>query len=72
MEELVVIDSVSRAHESLGLAKPTHPLVSVVSQSDLDFTIIPKGFRVRIDLFQIWVKNGVDCQIGYGRKYIRF
>jgi AraC-like DNA-binding protein len=33
---------------------------------------MPKGVRVRIDLFQIWLKNGVECQIGYGRNTYDF
>ncbi|MFK8037268.1 MAG: helix-turn-helix domain-containing protein [Crocinitomicaceae bacterium] len=72
MSELLVLDSISKAHELLGLKKPTHPLISVVAQKDLDFSIVPKGMRVRIDLFQIWMKSGVECQIGYGRNTYDF
>ena len=72
MSDLIIIDTISQAHKLLGLPKPTHPLVSIISQDELNFDGIPEGTRVRVDLFQIWMKDGMECQLGYGRNTYDF
>lgn len=51
MKELIVIDSISSAHEIMSLPKPTHPLISVVSYGDMQNSQIDNDTRIRIDLF---------------------
>lgn len=72
MSDIFVMSTISQAHEMLGLNKPTHPLISVVPQNDLNFEGISEGARVRVDLFQVWLKSGIDCQFGYGRNTYDF
>ena len=72
MKEVFIIDSISKAHQVLGLPKPLHPLVSVVRQKDIQLDQIQEGMKIRIDLFQIWQKEGMDCEMGYGRSSYDF
>lgn len=72
MQDLTILSTISQAHNALGLPKPSHPLVSIVQQKDLKTDLIPVGARVRVDLFQIWLKQGLECQMGYGRNTYDF
>jgi AraC-like DNA-binding protein len=72
MKDIIVLSTVSQVHEALGLGKPTHPLVSIVLQSEIQARAFPVGTRIRVDLYQVWMKHGVDCQIGYGRNTYDF
>ncbi|MDX1350969.1 MAG: helix-turn-helix domain-containing protein [Putridiphycobacter sp.] len=72
MKDLMTLSTISQIHAALGLEKPTHPLVSVVPQNALKTSAFPAGTRVRVDLYQIWMKQGVDCQMGYGRNTYDF
>jgi AraC family transcriptional regulator, transcriptional activator of pobA len=72
VKEVFIIDSISKAHQVLGLPKPLHPLVSVVRQKDIQLDQIQEGMKIRIDLFQIWQKEGMDCEMGYGRSSYDF
>ena len=62
MKDILVLDSVADAHEFLGLPKPSHPLVSVIRTTDIQFKELTESVRLRIDLFQIWMKEGADCE----------
>ncbi|MEZ4776611.1 MAG: helix-turn-helix domain-containing protein [Bacteroidia bacterium] len=72
MKDLQLIQTVTEAHMILGVKKPKHPLVSVIPQNELHHIPQEIGFRVRVDLFQIWMKEGVECEIGYGRNSYDF
>lgn len=72
MQEILVLDSVAEAHQFLGLPKPSHPLVSVIRTTDMHFKQLTESVRLRIDLFQIWIKEGADCEFGYGRSTYDF
>lgn len=69
---MLVLKTVSEAHQGLGLPKPKHPLISISNQRDLDFSAFPEGTKVRSDLYQIWMKEGSACQFGYGRNTYDF
>lgn len=72
MSSIVEVKSISDAHRLLGLGKELHPMISVVRQRDIRPMIEEKGVRVLIDLHQVWLKDGVECELGYGRNAYDF
>lgn len=61
------INTISQAHQALGLPPPKHPLVSVVRTADFRPTIDFKGLKVVNYLYQIMLKN-LDCgKLMYGK-----
>lgn len=61
------INTISQAHQALGLPPPKHPLVSVVRTADFRPTIDFKGLKVVNYLYQIMLKN-LDCgKLTYGK-----
>lgn len=69
---MLVLKTVSEAHQGLGLPRPKYPLISISNQRDLDFSAFLEGTKVRSDLYQIWMKEGSACQFGYGRNTCDF
>lgn len=69
---MINLNTISETHEGLGFPKPKHPLISVNAQRELDFSQFPEGTKVKSDLFQIWLKEGSECQFGYGRNTYDF
>lgn len=61
MAKSYVINSITQAHEAVGLPKPKHPLVSVVNAGDFEPVIDFRGIKVIANLYQITLK-----QIGCG------
>lgn len=72
MKDLHTISTITEAHAALGLPKPTHPLVSVSNPKDIQLNPDIMGMRFRVDLFQVWMKDGSECEIGYGRSSYDF
>ena len=68
---IIEIKSVTQIHNSLGLQKPKHPLVSIIPMRELssydygDFTYV-------MDLYQISLKTGITGSIMYGRNTYDF
>lgn len=61
------INTISQAHQSVGLPPPKHPLVSVVRTSDFRPTIDFRGVKVVNHLYQISLKT-VGCgHLMYGK-----
>ncbi len=58
------IDSISQAHQAMGLPKPKHPLVSVVYTKDFKSEIDFNGVKIINNLYQITLK-----QLGCGNLY---
>lgn len=68
MSKKIIINSVSQAHQALGLAKPKHPLVTVVFTKEMQNTTSFQDVKVVNNLYQIVMKSADDCQIlQYGR-----
>lgn len=66
------IQSVSQVHEFFGLAKPRHPLISVLPISD-EMTNFDYGdVTYLFDLFQVSLKIGISGSISYGRNTYDF
>ena len=71
MSELIVVDSISKAHQFLDLGKPKYPLASVFYPKDelrSDFG----GVTIRLDIYQITFKNTSGGSFGYGRNSYDF
>ncbi|MDN4165898.1 helix-turn-helix transcriptional regulator [Cytophagales bacterium LB-30] len=67
MEESYVINSISQAHQSVGLPPPKHPLVSVVKTVDYKPTINFRGLKVINNLYQITLKQLGCGNLMYGK-----
>ncbi len=72
MKEIIRIKSISEVHQTLGLEKPSHPLVSVLqidsSISDFDYG----DATYVLDFYQISFKNGFSGSFQYGRNRYDF
>ena len=72
MKTLQIISSISEAHLTFSVAKSKNPLISILKLEDINFNQFEKGIRARVELFQIWMIEGIDCQLGYGRNSYDF
>lgn len=67
MEKSYVIHSISQAHQAMGLAKPRHPLVSVVKTKDYKPVVDLQGVKIINNLYQITLKD-IGCgNLQYGK-----
>jgi len=67
MSDTFIIDSISQAHQSLGLAKPKHPLVSVVYARDIRSISDFQNVKVVNNLYQITLKQTGCGNLIYGK-----
>lgn len=68
MSNTVIINSISQAHQSLGLAKPKHPLVTVVYARDIKTVAGFQQKKVVNNLYQVVFKSSNSCdQLLYGK-----
>jgi AraC-like DNA-binding protein len=67
MSNTFIIDSISQAHQSLGLAKPKHPLVSVVYSKDIKSISDFQNVKVVNNLYQITLKQTGCGTLLYGK-----
>jgi len=72
MPDILVVDSISQIHQSLGLSKPKHPLVSVFYHREAILPESYNGVRLQLNLYQIMFKSGHEGSIGYGRNTYDF
>jgi len=61
------INTISQAHQSVGLPAPKHPLVSVVNTADYNPTIDFRGLKVITNLYQITLKQLGCGNLMYGK-----
>jgi AraC-like DNA-binding protein len=61
------INTISQAHQSVGLPAPKHPLVSVVKSAEFKPTIDFRGVRVINNLYQITLKQLGCGNLMYGK-----
>jgi AraC-like DNA-binding protein len=67
MAESFVIQSISQAHQAMGLPAPKHPLVTVVKTKDFNTQIDFNGVKIINNLYQITLKQ-VGCgNLFYGK-----
>lgn len=67
MAKTYLINSISQAHQSVGLPAPKHPLVSVVKTADFKPTIDFNGLKVINNLYQITLKSKGCGNLMYGK-----
>lgn len=67
MAEAYVINSISQAHQSVGLPPPKHPLVSLVKTVDYKPKIDFRGLKVINNLYQITLKQLGCGNLMYGK-----
>jgi AraC-like DNA-binding protein len=67
MSKTFEINTISQAHQSVGLSAPKHPLVSVVRTADFRPTIDFRGIKVINNLYQISLKNLGCGNLMYGK-----
>jgi len=65
--KLFHIDSISKAHEVMGLPKPKHPLVSIVKTKDVRPILDFRGLKVVDHLYQITLKDLGCGNLYYGK-----
>ncbi|MEQ8325341.1 MAG: helix-turn-helix domain-containing protein [Cytophagales bacterium] len=61
------INTISQAHQSVGLPAPKHPLVSVVNTEDFKPTVDFRGIKVINNLYQITLKQLGCGNLLYGK-----
>lgn len=67
MPKTIVINSISQVHQSLGLTKPKHPMVSVIFTKDIQSVSGFQQVKVVNNLYQIALKNTGCGTLLYGR-----
>lgn len=67
MERLYEINTISQAHQSVGLNPPKHPLVTVVKTNEFKPTIDFRGLKVINNLYQITLKQLGCGNLTYGK-----
>ena len=67
MLKTIVINSISQVHQSLGLAKPKHPMVSVVFTKDVQRVSDFQQVKVVNNLYQVALKDTGCGTLLYGK-----
>ncbi len=70
--EIYHVKTVSEIHQMMGLGKPKHPLVSVITDFSDSQEINLEGIRFTTDLYSISLKSDVEGTIYYGRNTYDF
>lgn len=65
--EAFEINSISQAHQAMGLTSPKHPLVTVVQTKDFDTQFDFKGVKVINNLYQVTLKQLGCGNLFYGK-----
>jgi len=68
----LIFNSISALHQSLGLPKPLHPLVSLVDNTNIaiEKEQLPSSFL--LNFYKISYKTGLSGKIRYGQNYYDF
>jgi AraC family transcriptional regulator, transcriptional activator of pobA len=70
--QLTLIHSISQLHKKMGLKKPEHPLISLISVPDLLKNPVDNSLRFVTDFYIIAMKRNVLGKIVYGQQYYDF
>ncbi|MFA5326882.1 MAG: AraC family transcriptional regulator [Prolixibacteraceae bacterium] len=63
----VHIKSIAQQHQLLGLARPKHPLVSLLKFEDFPGIEVEQRTKLISDLYQITLKKDCPCKLQYGQ-----
>ncbi|CAG5081009.1 helix-turn-helix domain-containing protein [Parvicella tangerina] len=76
MNDFIAVDTITQAHEMLGLEKPLHPLVSVVPHTkeleDQFKFLSASDYTVVLNLYTVMLKGGCTGSLRYGRNSYDF
>lgn len=61
------INSISQAHQAMGLPKPKHPLVSIVRTKEFDTRLDWRGVKIINNLYQVTLKQLGCGNLFYGK-----
>lgn len=71
-QEIIRIESILQQHQILEIAKPKHPLFSILKFEDLPQTTIKKSVKIISNLYQITLKRECPCKVKYGQTQYDF
>ena len=72
MQEIIKIESISQVHDFFQLAKPKHPLVSVLPITDEMTNYDYGNYSYTFGFYQISFKKGISGSLTYGRSSYDF
>lgn len=72
MDKIVHVESISEAHDIFGIAKPKHPLVSLIHHKDVSVKKEFHNVRCSLGMYYIANKNESDGSMQYGRNSYDF
>jgi AraC family transcriptional activator of pobA len=64
--------TIAEQHVLLGIAKPKHPLFSVIRFEDLPAVVIEEKIKLISDFYQITLKKECPCKMQYGQSMFDF
>lgn len=67
-----LIKTISQYHQILGIAKPEHPLISVINLNSFEPVPLDKPISVVFDFYSISLKRNVDFKLKYGQESYDF
>ncbi|WP_285162957.1 helix-turn-helix domain-containing protein [Shewanella goraebulensis] len=71
MSKVNTVKSIAQLHRYLGLPSPLHPLITVIPQSAFQGKV-ESGSTYAFELYQISLKQGIECTLNYGRNTYDF
>lgn len=72
MSNTYTLDSINQIHDALGLAKPKHPLISIIQAKDIQQPTAFQDIKIILNLYQIALKQGTGGTLKYGRNSYDF
>ncbi|KZK93623.1 HTH-type transcriptional activator RhaS [Pseudovibrio sp. Ad46] len=70
--EIQHVATISELHRNLELAKPLHPLVSLIRLDDLDFSKYVELVRFSYGFYTVSLKRGIQNKVHYGHRSYDF
>lgn len=65
MSKIIELNTVEQLADTFGLTAPTHPLIALYRQREMDYKI-PAEQSVRMGLYAVILKDEQDCKMQYG------
>ncbi len=72
MEKLITINTVSELHGLAGIAKPLHPMVSLIRLSGLKAPEYLTDAKAVVNLYSIFLKKNISGKLKYGQSHYDF
>lgn len=72
IQQLIKINTISEAHQFLGLRKPKNPMLSIVNYADFQIPEATTELRITFDFYSISIKKNVRNKLLYGQQRCDF